>query len=77
MNNQPTHTYHRFLDEAGDTTFYGKGNTPILGKEGVSQYFILGQTHQNPIMLNIYSTFKDALNLFFFWLTVSNFCVIK
>ena len=20
---QPTHHYHRFLDEAGDTTFYG------------------------------------------------------
>jgi hypothetical protein len=22
--------YHRYLDEAGDTTFYGKGRIPIL-----------------------------------------------
>jgi len=35
--------YHRFLDEAGDTTFFGKGGKPILGKiEGVSLSFILG-----------------------------------
>ncbi|MDX2246261.1 MAG: hypothetical protein SF052_05775 [Bacteroidia bacterium] len=36
------HTYHRFLDEAGDTTFYGKGKLPIIGNEGVSKCFILG-----------------------------------
>jgi len=35
-------TYHYFLDEAGDSTFYGKGRTPILGQEGVSSCFILG-----------------------------------
>lgn len=35
--------YHRFLDEAGDTTFWGKGKTPVIGKtEGVSLAFILG-----------------------------------
>lgn len=34
--------YHRFLDEAGDTTFYSKGKIPILGAEGVSKSFILG-----------------------------------
>jgi len=33
---------HRFLDEAGDTTFYGKGKVPILGQDGVSLCFILG-----------------------------------
>lgn len=34
---------HRFLDEAGDTTFYGKGHTPIIGAQsGVSLSFILG-----------------------------------
>lgn len=38
----PAHHYHRFLDEAGDTTFYGKGKVPLLGAEGVSKYFILG-----------------------------------
>lgn len=35
-------TNHRFLDEAGDTTFYGKGKIPIVGNEGVSCCFILG-----------------------------------
>ncbi len=34
--------YHRFLDEAGDTTFFGKGKMPIVGTEGVSKAFILG-----------------------------------
>ncbi len=33
---------HRFLDEAGDTTFYGKGKTVIIGENGVSRCFILG-----------------------------------
>ncbi len=37
-----THKYHRFLDEAGDTTFYGKGKIPLVGTEGVSNYFLLG-----------------------------------
>lgn len=35
-------TNHRFLDEAGDTTFYGKGKLPIIGTQGVSKSFILG-----------------------------------
>jgi Protein of unknown function (DUF3800) len=39
-----TFEYHRFLDEAGDTTFYGKGKLPVLGKEGVSLSFTLGMT---------------------------------
>ncbi len=34
--------YHRFLDEAGDDTFYGKGKANIIGQEGVSLCFILG-----------------------------------
>lgn len=34
--------YHRFLDEAGDTTFYGKGKKNIIGQNGVSKTFILG-----------------------------------
>ena len=34
---------HRYLDEAGDTTFFGRGHTPIIGIEkGVSVCFILG-----------------------------------
>jgi len=43
---QPTWKYHRFLDEAGDTTFHGKGHELIVGRQGVSKSFILG-------MLNI------------------------
>jgi hypothetical protein len=42
MEKISTYTYHYFLDEAGDSTFYGKGRTPILGQEGVSSCFILG-----------------------------------
>lgn len=34
--------YHRFLDESGDTSFYGKGKKIIIGEEGVSKTFILG-----------------------------------
>lgn len=33
---------HRFLDEAGDTTFYGSGRNLILGQDGVSLSFIIG-----------------------------------
>lgn len=30
---------HRFIDEVGDTTFFGKGREVILGREGVSLVF--------------------------------------
>jgi hypothetical protein len=33
---------HRFLDEVGDTTFYGEGKQIILGQEGVSLCFGIG-----------------------------------
>lgn len=46
----PKLKYHRFLDEAGDTTFYGKGRVPVLGTQGVSKYFLLGMlTINEPI----------------------------
>jgi hypothetical protein len=35
-------THHRFLDEAGDTTFYGAGRRVIIGEPGVSKAFYLG-----------------------------------
>ena len=38
----PSEKIHRFLDEAGDTTFFGKGRVPILGQNGVSLCFGLG-----------------------------------
>jgi hypothetical protein len=34
--------YHRFLDESGDTTFYGKNKRIIVGEQGISKCFILG-----------------------------------
>ncbi|MDR6803231.1 hypothetical protein J2Y45_000501 [Dyadobacter sp. BE34] len=43
----PTFKRHRFLDEAGDTTFYGKGKVPIVGQQGVSKCFILGMLKIN------------------------------
>lgn len=33
---------HRFIDEVGDTTFYGSGKRLILGSEGVSLTFGIG-----------------------------------
>lgn len=40
---KPNEFFHRFLDEAGDTTFFGKGKVPIVGKmDGVSLSFSLG-----------------------------------
>ena len=42
MSKPSTFQYHRFLDEAGDSTFFGKGKIPIIGEEGVSNVFILG-----------------------------------
>lgn len=38
---KPTVT-HRFIDEVGDTTFFGKGGITILGQEGVSLAFGMG-----------------------------------
>ncbi|MCK9404409.1 MAG: hypothetical protein M0Q26_13545 [Chitinophagaceae bacterium] len=42
-----TFEYHRFLDEAGDPTFYGKGRIRVVGTEGVSRAFILGMLKIN------------------------------
>ena len=42
MEWQLKYTSHRFLDEAGDTTFYGKGRKSLIGEEGVSTCFMLG-----------------------------------
>src|SRR6266480_737266 len=42
-----TRASHRFLDEAGDTTFYGKGRVPIVGQPGVSLSFAIGMVKFN------------------------------
>jgi hypothetical protein len=38
----PKEVVHRFLDETGDTTFYGAGRKLILGQNGVSLSFGMG-----------------------------------
>ena len=40
--NKPLKKLHVFIDEAGDTTFFGKGRQGIVGKNGVSKTFCLG-----------------------------------
>lgn len=39
---KPLPVEHRFIDEVGDTTFFGEGKQLILGKEGVSLTFGMG-----------------------------------
>lgn len=42
ISSKSVETSHRFLDEAGDTTFFGKGRIPIIGQQGVSLSFSIG-----------------------------------
>lgn len=45
-NSSKPYAYHRFIDEAGDMTFFLKGHAPAtLGSNGVSKTFILGMTY--------------------------------
>lgn len=46
-----TQSYHRFIDEAGDMTFFKKGKIPAVpGENGISKVFILGMAHiKNPL----------------------------
>jgi hypothetical protein len=41
-SSSPVQIFHRFLDETGDTTFFGKGRKVIIGQNGVSLSFGLG-----------------------------------
>lgn len=58
--------YHRFLDESGDTTFYGKGKTVVVGNEGVSKSFIIGmvkfKTQLEPIREKIVQLQNEISN---------------
>ena len=58
--------YHRFLDESGDTSFYGKGRRIIVGEEGISKTFILGmvkfKTKLEPIRKNIIALQNEVVN---------------
>lgn len=59
-------TYHRFLDESGDTTFYGKKKRLIIGENGVSNCFILGmvkfKTKLDPIREDIIKMQNEVAN---------------
>lgn len=45
-NNLEPYTYHRFIDEAGDMTFFLKGKAQAhLGSNGISRVFILGMAY--------------------------------
>lgn len=62
MEKLPPFAYHYFLDEAGDSTFYGKGRAPILGQEGVSSCFILGLLKINEPLDQIRKKVVDLQN---------------
>ncbi len=47
MNADSPETIHRFLDEFGDATFFGRGKAMIVGHEGVSLSFSLGMLKVN------------------------------
>ncbi len=38
-------THYYFVDEAGDLTLFNKKGQTLLGKEGVSDYFMVGMAH--------------------------------
>lgn len=53
-------TSYRFLDEAGDTTFYGKGKVPIIGQPGVTISFAIGMAKFNSELGPIRQRVLDA-----------------
>ncbi|WP_152269909.1 DUF3800 domain-containing protein [Agriterribacter humi] len=53
---------HRFLDEAGDTAFYGKGKTSIIGVDGVSKSFIIGMAKFRQPLTEIRNTIHTLQN---------------
>lgn len=52
-------TIHRYLDEAGDTTFFGKGKVNIVGQNGVSKCFILGLVKFKAPLAGVRDTVRD------------------
>jgi hypothetical protein len=53
---------HRFLDEAGDTSFYGKGKKSIIGSNGVSSCFIIGMVKFKQPLADIRKSVADLQN---------------
>ena len=55
----PVQKDHRFLDEAGDTAFYGKGRRSIIGENGVSLSFAIGMVKINENHADVRKTIKN------------------
>jgi Protein of unknown function (DUF3800) len=53
------YTQHRFLDEAGDISFYGKGKKNIIGTIGVSNCFIIGMVKFRQPLVEIRNSIKE------------------
>ncbi len=70
MANKKATTNHRFIDEAGDTTFYLKGKKSALGNTGVSTCFIIGMVKiyddLDEVRLKINSLQEDIIKNPFF-----------
>ena len=61
-SNQPDERGHRFLDEAGDATFYGKRKIPLLGSGQVSEYFLLGMLSVNEPLVQVRQKIRELQN---------------
>ncbi|TGL21707.1 hypothetical protein EHQ46_07580 [Leptospira yanagawae] len=53
---------YRFLDEAGDATFYGRGRKPIVGEMGASKSFILGMVKLRTNLENVRQKIYELQN---------------
>lgn len=51
--------FHRFIDEVGDTTFYGGKRRLILGREGVSKAFGIGLLKLNEPIAEVRQRVED------------------
>lgn len=56
------HEYHRFLDEAGDTTFYGKGKSNLIGNKGISKSFMIGMVKFKEPLVDVRNKLIDLKN---------------
>jgi hypothetical protein len=53
--------YHRYIDEAGDMSFFGKGGVPLEGLEGVSKSFMLGMVKYKSSLKEIRQILTDFM----------------
>ena len=56
--------FHRFIDEVGDTTFYGGRRRLILGQEGVSNTFGIGLLKLNEPIAEVRKQIRLVIDLY-------------